>query len=93
MTPNYALNLEFNAARDTIHTYNIVEKDDETFGTDLLLVDPETKTPVGVLPDFLTPFQTEEERRSRLSLLCGSLIKDMGVGELFVKAIPLKDVV
>jgi hypothetical protein len=85
MTPCYATNFD-------MQRFNIVNEEMGAFGTDLLLVDPKTKTPVGVLPDFVTKFQTPEESRSRIRLLYGDLVQDLGTDISYIKATPPDDV-
>lgn len=85
MTLNYAIDSH-------LQTYNIVDDDRGSFGTDLLLVHPQTRASVGLLPDFLSSFQTPEETSTNLLLLYGDLVRDVGVGHRFVKIDPLEDV-
>jgi hypothetical protein len=50
----------------------------KSFGKDLVLVDPTTKLPVGVLPDFLPIIRTDEEYIERSQMLYNGLVASVG---------------
>ncbi|KAH9207016.1 hypothetical protein DL95DRAFT_484322 [Leptodontidium sp. 2 PMI_412] len=59
-------------------------------GKDLALVDPATKMPVGLLPDFADNLQTEEEFVKRMSVLYNGLVTKVGSGNsLAIMNVPL----
>lgn len=59
-------------------------------GKDLALVDPATKMPVGLLPDFADNLQTEEEFVKRMSVLYNGLVTKVGSGNSFaIMNVPL----
>jgi hypothetical protein len=75
-----------------LQTHMVINDDNGPIGTDLLLVEPETRAPIGLLPDFLTPFHSLEETNERISFLYGDLVQDAGAGYKFVRVVSLRDI-